>query len=52
MSIMMPAADQTVLDRLDLEVRRVGSTLRNFPPATVYCITRIHSAARWDWRYT
>lgn len=44
--------DQVVLDRLDLEVRRVGSTFRNFPPATVYCITRIKTAARWDWRYT
>jgi phospholipid N-methyltransferase len=44
--------DQVVLDRLDLEVRRVGSTFRNFPPATVYCITRINTTARWDWRYT
>lgn len=43
--------DQTLLDRLDLEATRVGSTFRNFPPATVYCITRIKTAARWDWRF-
>ncbi|BCH27432.1 SAM-dependent methyltransferase [Mesorhizobium sp. L-8-10] len=43
--------DQVVLDRLDLEVRRVGSTLRNFPPATAYCISRMNTTARWDWRY-
>lgn len=43
--------DQALLDRLDLEATRIGSTVRNFPPATVYCITRIKTAARWDWRF-
>ncbi|MGX5849524.1 class I SAM-dependent methyltransferase [Mesorhizobium sp. PL10] len=33
--------DQTLLDRLDLEATRLGRTFRNFPPATVYKVSRI-----------
>lgn len=43
--------DQTLLDRLDLEVTRIGRTLRNFPPATVYRVSRIKSARTYDWRF-
>lgn len=43
--------DRSLLDRLDLEVTRVGHTFRNFPPATVYRITRIKPLATYDWRY-
>lgn len=42
--------DQTVLDRLDLQAERMGHTYRNFPPATVYRITRIKTT-QWDWRF-
>lgn len=42
--------DQTVLDRLDLQAERIGHTYRNFPPATVYRITKMKTA-RWDWRF-
>lgn len=42
--------DQTVLDRLDLHAERIGHTYRNFPPATVYRITRIKTT-QWDWRF-
>ena len=31
---------QSVMDALDLEVSRVGQTVRNFPPATVFRFTR------------
>jgi phospholipid N-methyltransferase len=30
----------TLLDRLNLQARRVGSALLNLPPAAVYCISR------------
>jgi phosphatidylethanolamine/phosphatidyl-N-methylethanolamine N-methyltransferase len=43
--------DQALLDRLDLDVTLVGRTFRNFPPATVYRITRIKSAKTYDWRF-
>ena len=43
--------DQPLLDRLDLEVSRVGRTLRNFPPATVYRITRIKTVRTCDWLF-
>ncbi len=33
---MRPPVSQDVLDRLDLDVVRVGQTVRNFPPATVF----------------
>jgi phospholipid N-methyltransferase len=42
--------EQTMLDRLDLEATRIGHTFRNFPPATVYRISRIETANRYDWR--
>lgn len=42
--------DQTVLEWLDLQAERVGCTYRNFPPATVYRITRM-KPAQWDWRF-
>ena len=42
--------DQSVLVRLDLDAERIGHTYRNFPPATVYRITKINTA-RWDWRF-
>lgn len=32
--------DRVILDRLGLKATRVGSTLRNFPPASVYRISR------------
>jgi phosphatidylethanolamine/phosphatidyl-N-methylethanolamine N-methyltransferase len=31
---------RTILDRLGLKARRIGSTMRNVPPAAVYRITR------------
>ena len=43
--------DQPLLDRLDLEVSRVGRTLRNFPPATVYRIARIKTVRTCDWLF-
>ncbi|TPK34844.1 phospholipid methyltransferase [Mesorhizobium sp. B2-5-4] len=43
--------DQSLLDRLDLEVTRVGHTFRNFPPATVYRIARIKTSETYDWRF-
>ncbi|MBZ9708816.1 methyltransferase domain-containing protein [Mesorhizobium sp. ESP7-2] len=43
--------DQSLLDRLDLEVTRVGHTFRNFPPATVYRIARIKTSDTYDWRF-
>ena len=43
--------DQSLLDRLDLEVTRVGHTFRNFPPATVYRVTRINTLGTYDWRF-
>ncbi len=42
--------EQTMLDRLDLEATRIGHTFRNFPPATVYRISRVATANRYDWR--
>lgn len=44
--------EQTVLDRLDLEVTRVGSTFRNFPPATVYRLSRLRNLNTYDWRFS
>ncbi|MDX8521558.1 class I SAM-dependent methyltransferase [Mesorhizobium dulcispinae] len=44
--------DQTVLDRLDLEAVRIGSTFRNFPPATVYRVSRIKNLSTYDWRFS
>ncbi|MDX8453177.1 methyltransferase domain-containing protein [Mesorhizobium sp. VK9D] len=43
--------DQAVLDRLDLEAVRIGGTFRNFPPATVYRVSRIKSLSTYDWRF-
>lgn len=43
--------DQAVLDRLDLEAVRIGSTFRNFPPATVYRVSRIRGLSTYDWRF-
>lgn len=43
--------DQSLLDRLDLQVTRVGHTFRNFPPATVYRIDRIKTVRTYDWRF-
>ncbi|PLP58539.1 phospholipid methyltransferase [Mesorhizobium loti] len=43
--------DQTMLDQLDLKATRVGHALRNFPPATVYRISRIPIVKSYDWRY-
>ena len=43
--------DQSLLDRLDLEVTRVGHTFRNFPPATVYRVARIKTLGTYDWRF-
>ncbi|MER8428753.1 class I SAM-dependent methyltransferase [Mesorhizobium caraganae] len=37
------------LDRLDLEATRLGRTFRNFPPATVYKVSRIKT---YDWRFS
>lgn len=33
---MRPPVSREILDALDLEVERVGQTVRNFPPATVF----------------
>lgn len=44
--------DQSMLDGLDLEATRVGFTLRNFPPATVYRISRIKTVKTYDWRFS
>lgn len=35
-----PPVSKTILDMLDLDVSRVGHTVRNFPPATVFRFTR------------
>lgn len=43
--------EQTLLDCLDLEATRIGSTFRHLPPATVYRISRIRSGAAYDRRY-
>jgi phosphatidylethanolamine/phosphatidyl-N-methylethanolamine N-methyltransferase len=43
--------DQTLLDQLDLRATRIGHTLLNFPPATVYRISRIPVTKSYDWRY-
>lgn len=43
--------DQALLDRLDLEVTRVGYTFRNLPPATVYRVSRIKTVSTYDWRF-
>lgn len=37
---LRPPVSQSVLDALDLDVTRVGQTVRNFPPATVFRFTR------------
>lgn len=44
--------DQPLLDRLDLEVTRIGHTFRNLPPAAVYRITRMKPAKSYDWRFS
>jgi phospholipid N-methyltransferase len=44
--------DQTLLDRLDLETTRLGRTFRNFPPATVYKVSRIKNLKTYDWRFS
>ena len=44
--------DQTLLDRLDLEATRLGCTFRNFPPATVYKVSRIKNLKTYDWRFS
>ena len=44
--------DQTLLDRLDLEATRLGRTFRNFPPATVYKVSRIENLKTYDWRFS
>lgn len=44
--------DQPMLDCLDLEATRIGFTLRNFPPATVYRISRIKTVKTYDWRFS
>lgn len=44
--------DQTLLDRLDLEAVRFGRTFRNFPPATVYKVSRIKNLKTYDWRFS
>ncbi|TPK65238.1 methyltransferase domain-containing protein [Mesorhizobium sp. B2-4-15] len=43
--------NQSLLDRLDLKATRIGLTLRNLPPATVYRIARIKAAESYDWRF-
>lgn len=43
--------DQSLLDRLDLEVTRVGHTFRNIPPASVYRLVRMKPAKSYDWRF-
>ncbi|MBA1139725.1 hypothetical protein [Mesorhizobium neociceri] len=43
--------DQALLDRLDLEAIRLGRTFRNFPPATVYKVSRIKNLKTYDWRF-
>lgn len=43
--------DRPLLDRLDLEVTRIGHTFRNLPPAAVYRITRMKPAKSYDWRF-
>ncbi len=43
--------DSSMLDRLDLEVMRVGHTFRNIPPAAVYRIGRMKPAQSYDWRF-
>ncbi|TGT43661.1 phospholipid methyltransferase, partial [Mesorhizobium sp. M8A.F.Ca.ET.167.01.1.1] len=42
----------TILDRLDLEAVRIGRTFRNFPPATVYRVSRIKNLSTYDWRFS
>ncbi len=37
---MRPPVSREVIDALDLDVVRVGQTVRNFPPATVFRFTR------------
>ncbi|MBJ7444996.1 MAG: methyltransferase domain-containing protein [Sphingobium sp.] len=37
---MRPPLSREVIDALDLDVVRVGQTVRNFPPATVFRFTR------------
>ncbi|CAN5199244.1 rRNA adenine N-6-methyltransferase family protein [soil metagenome] len=37
---LRPPVSQSVLDALDLDVVRVGQTVRNFPPATVFRFVR------------
>jgi len=44
--------DQTLLDRLDLEVTRIGRTFRNFPPAIVYRVSGIKNLRTFDWRFS
>jgi phosphatidylethanolamine/phosphatidyl-N-methylethanolamine N-methyltransferase len=43
--------DQALLESLDLEVERIGRTFRNFPPATIFSVSRIKSARTYDWRF-
>lgn len=37
---MRPPVSRDILDALDLDVMRVGQTVRNFPPATVFRFSR------------
>jgi len=37
---MRPPVNRDILDALDLDVERVGQTVRNFPPATVFRFVR------------
>ena len=37
---MRPPVNREVIDALGLEVTRVGQTVRNFPPATVFRFAR------------
>lgn len=44
--------DEAILERLDLEAVRIGRTFRNFPPATVYRVSRLRSPNTYDWRFS
>lgn len=43
--------EQSLLDRLDLEVTRIGHTFRHLPPVAVYRVIKMKPAVSYDWRY-
>ncbi len=42
---------RALLDRLDLEITRVGHSFHNGPPATVYRVAKIKTLSADDWRF-